>query len=483
MVMRVGGLASGMDIEAMVNKLMEAERIPLTKLQQQQTTLTWKTEAFRDINSKLLDLDKMMINMKLSTTYKPKEAVSSQEGAVTATASSSAANGSYNINVTQLASNEMWTSENDNIEVSTPGTYTFQTYDEKKKEFTTKEIQLTAEDNLKSVLKKINDSSEGTVRAFYDEGSKQIIMETTRTGKYNDEGTEIVFDSRLQELLGFDGTPAKGATDAVFKYNDGVELTSKNNSYTLNGISFNFNSTTDGNARISITNNVDEAFDNIKEFVDKYNEMIDAMNKSQTEEKYRDFPPLTKEQEAEMSDKQIEQWEKKAKSGILRGETMIRDGMTSLRSSLQGVVDTDGQYNMLSQIGITTTKNYLDGGKLEIDEEKLKAALRDNSDDVYKLFSSNSEGASRGLMHRFDDALDKTKGQIEQKAGNSASVSLENYSIGKQMKELNKRIGVFEKRMIQVEQRYWNQFNAMEKAISKLNQQADYLFSQFGGGM
>ena len=420
MVMRVGGLASGMDIEAMVNKLMEAERIPLTKLQQQQTTLTWKTEAFRDINSKLLDLDKMMINMKLSTTYKPKEAVSSQEGAVTATASSSAANGSYNINVTQLASNEMWSGEaKEEISSDNYGEFKIKIFDEKKGEYADHTINIDENDDYKSIMKKINNATDGAVRAFYDETSNKVIIETTCTGKYNtsENGTEIEFDDGLKTLFGFNGEGAsiKAATDATFTYNDGVELTSKNNSYTLNGISFNFNSTTDGNARISITNNVDEAFDNIKEFVDKYNEMIDAMNKSQTEEKYRDFPPLTKEQEAEMSDKQIEQWEKKAKSGILRGETMIRDGMTSLRSSLQGVVDTDGQYNMLSQIGITTTKNYLDGGKLEIDEEKLKAALRDNSDDVYKLFSSNSEGASRGLMHRFDDALDKTKGQIEQK--------------------------------------------------------------------
>src|SRR5699024_1103572 len=107
MVMRVGGLASGMDIDEMVNKLMEAERIPLTKMQQEQTTLTWKTESFRDLNTKLLELDKIVNKMKYSTSYKSKNAVSSQDGAVTATATSGASNGSYNIKVDNLASGEM----------------------------------------------------------------------------------------------------------------------------------------------------------------------------------------------------------------------------------------------------------------------------------------------------------------------------------------------------------------------------------------
>src|SRR5690625_2289804 len=107
MVMRVGGIVSGMDIEGMVKKLMEAERLPLERMQQQQTTLTWKRDAFREINSALLELDNMMLDMKLSTTYNPKSAVSSQESAVTATANSNAQNGTFEIQVTQLATSAM----------------------------------------------------------------------------------------------------------------------------------------------------------------------------------------------------------------------------------------------------------------------------------------------------------------------------------------------------------------------------------------
>src|SRR5690625_1820526 len=507
MVMSVGSIVSGMDIEEMVNKLMEAERMPLDRLKQQQTTLTWKRDAFREINSKVLELDNMMLDMKLSRTYNPKTAESSQKGAVTATASSSATNGTYELSVEKLATNEMQIGKvladislDEKLDSEYHGTHKFYTYDENGDE---EEHSLTIkkDDTLEQVLRKIGDASDNKVRAFYNENTKQVVLETTRTGIYNIDketgekaGNEITFgssdtESEMSFFTDFlelsndtDADNIQSANDAEFTYNNGLKLESRDNTYTLNGVTFEFNNITDGNARITVNTDVEQSFESIMEFVHKYNELIEKMNKSQTEEKYRDFPPLSDEQKEEMTEKQIEQWEEKAKSGILRGESAIRDSMYALRQSLQTSVDTGGEFTLLSQIGITTTMNYMDGGKLEVDETKLKAALRDNADDVYKLFSNSAEGSSRGLIHRFDDVLDGTKEKIEKQAGKSHH-TLDNYTIGKRMKEVNERIANFEKRMIQVEQRYWNQFTEMEKAISRLSQQSDYLFSQFGGNM
>lgn len=339
------------------------------------------------------------------------------------------------------------------------------------------------------MLKKIGEASGNTVRAFYDETSQKVVLETTKTGKNNksDNGNEIEFEPSIDGKnfftdflkMGTESETSK-AQNAEFTYNNGLTIESKSNSYTLNGVTFDFKAT--GTSRITVDTDVDTAFDSIMEFVDKYNEAIDKLNKSQSEERFRDFQPLSDEQKDEMTEKQIEQWEEKAKSGLLRGESVLRDGMYTLRQSLQSKVETGGEYTLLSQIGITTTENYMDGGKLKVDEKKLKEALRENPDDVYKLFVNNAEGNERGLINRFDNAVDRVKGQIEKQAGREGN-TLDNYSIGKRMKEMNERISDFERRMIQVEQRYWNQFTQMEKAISNLNQQSSYLFSQFGGGM
>lgn len=494
MVMRVGGLATGMDIEAMVNKLMEAERMPLNRLQQQKTMIEWQRDGYRDINKALLEIDEMFLNMKLSTTYNPKAVTSSQKDAVTATASSSATNGTYEINVEKLARNEMQVGGtidsgiklNEKIDEQYHGTHTITTYDKEGKqqeyEFTIKEG-----DTLKQVLQKIS-SDNNNVRAFFDEGSQRVVFETTRTGVYNvDEngsraGNEMTFggDSDFFAAIGMNSATVTSAENAKFTYNNGLDIESRDNSYNINGINLQFHNVTEGNARLSVTTDVEDSFKKITDFVEKYNKAVELMNTSQIERKQYNYKPLLEEQKEEMTEEQIKKWEDQAKKGILRGDTTIQFGLSNMRQSLYSKVDTGGEYTTLSQVGITTSANYLDGGKLVIDEDKLKAALRDNPEDVQKLFSNSAKDDSRGLINRLEDQLKVTKSKIEDRAGKDTHSGLDSYSLGKQMKGIDDRISDFERKMLQVEQRYWNQFTQMEKAIARLNDQSAQLFSQFG---
>ncbi|MEC0304759.1 flagellar cap protein FliD N-terminal domain-containing protein, partial [Terribacillus saccharophilus] len=100
--MRVGGLASGMDTDSLVEQLMNAERQKLYKMQQEQTKLTWQQDSLREVNASLKSFDTKAFDMKLSSTYNVKTATSTSS-AITATANSSATNGSYSIQVKELA--------------------------------------------------------------------------------------------------------------------------------------------------------------------------------------------------------------------------------------------------------------------------------------------------------------------------------------------------------------------------------------------
>src|SRR5699024_10634203 len=119
-------------------------------------------------------------------------------------------------------------------------------------------FKIDEEDTLHDVAKKIGDASEKKVRAFYDENSNHIVLETTRTGVYNTNeekgGAEITFDEDNDFFTDLFSIPASGmpnesgpslkaATDAEFTYNEGLKLTSRSNSYTLNGVMFQFNNT------------------------------------------------------------------------------------------------------------------------------------------------------------------------------------------------------------------------------------------------
>ncbi|MFC2947259.1 flagellar hook-associated protein 2 [Virgibacillus sediminis] len=494
--MRIGGLATGMDIDQLVEKLMTTEKMPLDKLNQDKTKLEWQRDGFRDINRKLSELDGMMLDMKMSRTYNSKTVTSSQPSAVTATATTSAMEGSYNIKVTQLATNAINVGGKIDLTADEPlvnhtnlqegDSVSFQTYDEETKAMKTHTYEIGATDTLKDVLKRISDD-DNHVRAFYDAGTNQVVMETTRTGVYNPNGgNEIVFgdesgfDSFFGPILAM-GTERE-AKDAMFTYNEAYTVESKENSYNLNGITFNFNSPTVGDgATLNVASDTDSAFDNIMKFVDKYNEVIEALGDTQKEERYRDYSPLTDEQKEEMSEKEIELWEEKAKSGILRGESAISNGLFDMRKGWYAAVETGGAYTSLTQIGITTSNNYMDGGKLIVNEEELKAALSKDPGSVQKLFSNSSEGNSRGLVNRLEDAVERTMGKIEDRAG-KGSDTLEGYTLGRRMKDLNQRIASFEKRLVQIEDRYWRQFTAMEKAISQMNNQSAMLMSNFGGG-
>ena len=494
MGMRIGGLASGIDTDSIIKDLMKAERLPLDKMEQDKTKLEWQRDAFRDVNKKLLELDNMMLDMKLSKTYNSKQVTSSMEGAVTATGTASSTNGTYNINVEKLASSAINVGgkikiDSDaklvgqtmgNTTIAEGQKFSFQTFN-KDGAAETHEYTISGDDTLKNIIDRVN-ADDNNVRITLDNNTNQIIMETTRTGKYNPtpDGKEIVFnDPFLKEALNIHQGNETGGENAKFTYNNAYTVESKDNNYTLNGVTFQFNDITgDKNATLTVNNDVEASFDNIMAFVDKYNEVIETLNGSQQEQRYRDFPPLTDAQREEMSDNEIELWEEKAKSALLKGENAISSGLFDMRQSWYASVETGGQFTTLTQIGISTSSDYLDGGKLIVKEDELRAALTEDPESVQKLFSNSKDDTSRGLVNRLEDAVESTMNRINERAGKGTD-TLENYTIGKRMKALEDQISAFEDRITQIEDRYWRQFSAMEQAISRMNNQSAMLMSNF----
>src|SRR5690606_39000526 len=159
------------------------------------------------------------------------------------------------------------------------------------------------------------------------------------------------------------------------------KIESSTNTFVKDGIIFNlYDTTIDSDiATIRITEDIDATVDKIKNFVDKYNELIDELNNKLTEKSYRDFPPLTDDQKSEMSEKDIELWEEKAKSGLLRNDSIIQGIVYSMRNAL--IDNVAGVDIRLSDIGITTGKWY-EHGKLYLDEAKLRQAISEAPDKV-----------------------------------------------------------------------------------------------------
>ncbi|MFJ8089694.1 flagellar filament capping protein FliD [Lysinibacillus sp. NPDC095746] len=251
--------------------------------------------------------------------------------------------------------------------------------------------------------------------------------------------------------------------------------------------------TTAAPVTMQATSDTKAAKEQITEFVEKYNEMIDEFNKQLKESKYRDYAPLTAEQRKDMSENEQKLWDEKAKSGLLRSDSIIRDGMAKMRETFMGSVAGLGDKFMdsLAEIGITTSKDMKNSGKLVINEGKLDAALEKDPDQVFKMFSQTGDVTvkeqivngktvkvtedSRGIAWRLRDEMKKMTTQIEKQAGRDGAVN-NTFSLGRAINESDTRMTKLQAKLRDVEARYWKQFAAMEQAINKANKQSS-LFS------
>lgn len=697
MVMRVTGLASGMNIDEIVENMMKAQSIPLNKIKQQKTLLEWQRDSYREMNTLLLDFRSQLTNMKLSSFYRTRSVASTNEDIVSATVASGAGQASYTISkisslavaesrmtnsgISKLSSNKVDTTKslfsiqdsfanadkilwkqgsvesksivtkegkpitlgladgvkitdvkNMTVEVNgkkytvidsgTPksgevminkdtgeltfgdtiaanstvkvsyvtdkkvenktitkdstqiqlkgalvseqvklsfkdgngttielsdkpkednskigqiidkdgnkfgeinyetGVITFNSEfnkyfpaeTENSKEKPKLELTITSQQNyfsfgltthtskgkidekfliqgsesLNSVMSKVNNSKLG-VTMFYDSYSDKVTMTRKETGVYNnsENGQEIEFTDGdfLTQVLGFqkgDSGNYVKAKNATFIIN-GLETSRQSNTFSMNGVTFTLKKTTDTPVTINVNNDNDKLYENIKNFVDKYNELVEKIEKKLSEPKYKNYLPLTDDEKEKLSETQQEKWENMAKSGILRNDSILSGLVTQMRTAIYSGVkqdDLDSAMKSLSAIGITTTADFTTA-KIEINESKLKAAIEKDPNSIELLF--NGTGATdgqKGVIQRLYDKVNATMDQLKERAGNSYSVNNQ-FTIGRQLDDLDDRIERFEDRLADLETRYYSQFTAMEQAIQKANSQAAYLAQFF----
>lgn len=499
--MRISGLATGMDTEQIIKDMMTANRIPLNKINQKKQYLEWQVDDYRAVNRKLFDFSQNTFNnMILSKNFNQKTVSVSMPDHVSVKNVSSTSDFSGTLEIHQLAKNATLQSEG-NLKGSTVTTKMSELgiNDDKKliinainKEgvLEPKEITVKSSDTIESVIRKIN--NETGVNAFFDEHTGKIAMTAKNSGSVkNDEmapGIEIAGDSDLVVALKLDKTESVAGQNAKFTYN-GLETQRSSNTFQINGFEISLKQVTESGKTITFNSSPDteKIFENVVKFIDEYNNLIEDLNSQIREPKYRSFQPLSAEQKKEMTEKEIELWEEKAKSGTLRNDTDISSMLTQMRSVLSVSIKIPGTDEKVSlrDIGISTSKNYMDHGKLIIDEEKLKQAISEDPNKVHQMFSfdagKNADKTAHGFAQQLRTIVDTTQKSIQKRAGKVGAVN-DTFTLGKSLNDMNKQIERFEERLKMTEDRLWKQFTAMERAIQRANAQSASLMNAFGGG-
>lgn len=363
--------------------------------------------------------------------------------------------------------------------------------------FTINGVSFTANktETLNDVIDRINSSSAG-VNMRYDSLNDRFILESKATGTSavinNTDSTGNFFTALKVDTA----TEARG-TNASLTI-DGTQVERSTNKFTIDGIAYDIKGT--GTATVTISANPDELVEKIKGFVAKYNEIIGKINEELSEERFRDYKPLTEEQKKEMTEKDIELWEEKAKSGLLKSDPILQKIADSMRRALYDSVSGVGL--TLYSIGITTSTIYQDKGKLVIDETKLRQAIEGDPGKVTELFTKesqysyddsanrtnryNEEGLAQRLYDIIQDNIRTTrdnagkKGALLEKAGIAGDITEFDNLLTGEIESKDNLIGTLLDKLYEKEDYYYAKFAAMERVLSQMNSQSAWLSQQFG---
>lgn len=302
------------------------------------------------------------------------------------------------------------------------------------------------------------------------------------------EGADTDGKALLNKLFGGDRVSSQMTASVTSGQNailtvDGTDIERNTNTFELDGITMEITSTYDAsNGPISLTTSrdTDKIVDSLKSFVEDYNNLIEELNKQLTETaNYKKYAPLTDAQKKEMSDKEIELWEEKSKQGLLHNDSNISSFLGDMRMVLYSSVEGAGL--SLYDIGIETSDNWRDNGKLVIDEDALRSAVATNPDAIATLFTDRDQGLGVKMQNAIKAAANVSSGSpgsMVRYAGTKDVLTTSN-TLYEEMKHITETLSNLNTKYQLEKTRYWKQFTAMEQAISNMNSQSSWLTQQF----
>ena len=288
---------------------------------------------------------------------------------------------------------------------------------------------------------------------------------------------EITKDANNQLVSTNKNTTLIDAKDCQIIYN-GVAYDSSKNSITINGLTIEATEITTEPLKVNVTNNTDSVYNVIKNFTKKYNEILKEVNELYYAASSKGYDVLTEEQKEAMTEDEIEKWENKIKGSLLRNDTSLGNVRSALVSVTSMRVEVKGKLYSLADFGVGTA-DYTEKGLLHIDgdsddsstsakTDKLKAAIQNDPDLVMEVFSSIGSQLYSELSEK-----------MKSSSLSSALTFYNDKQITSQKKEYEREISKWEKKLAEIEERYYKQYSKMETAMAKLNSQSNYISSIF----
>ena len=524
MPIRITGMNSGLDTEAIIKELASAKSAKKTKMEKAQIKLGWKQDAWKALNTKIYSFyTKTLDDMRFSTSYKKKMVTCSNSNAVSIVAGDAAPYSTQTLSVDSIAKagymtggkvaadangkavsgstklSDLGIADGTVINITVGGQLKSIKVGEGKDE---QGNPVSITETVDTFVQKLRDAG---VNANFDEKNQRFYVSATNTGKDydfefsggDDAGKEALARLGLWKKTTWkktDGTIVAVAKDNQAHYEaasdakitlNGVQYTSSNNVFEINGLTITAKEVA---SDMSITTQADTSgiFDMVKNFFKGYNELINEMDKLYYADSSKGYEPLTDEEKEALSDSEVEKWETKIKDSILRKDSTLSDVANAMKQVMsRGVTLKDGTELHLFDFGINTLgyfnspdneKNayHIDGdsddSNTSRNENKLMAAIMADPDQVTKFFTNLAENLHQVLF-------DKMKG-ID--GVSSAFCVYEDKLMQEEYDDYTEKIEQQQKKVDAFMDKYYAKFSAMETALAKLESKSNAVAQLLG---
>ncbi|MBP9217293.1 MAG: flagellar filament capping protein FliD [Sterolibacterium sp.] len=459
------GIGSGLDVNSLMTSLMELERQPIKALDKKEAKVQAKISAIGLLKSSLAGLQSAAAALATPAQVSPIKTTVANPSVLTATAGSTAAASTYDVEVQQLAQSQKLLTggfADTNSAIGTVGgkiTFEFGTYGAGPS-FTAdpgkpaKSITIDVSNNsLTGLRDAINAANMGVTAAIINDGSPlgyHLSFTSTETGE--NRAMKVSVDDASLNAFTYDPTGGTSnmsqtvaAQNAVIKV-DGTTINKSSNTITdaIDGVTLNLATTTAPGVttRVTLSRDNTAVQTAIQNFVKAYNDTNKAITDATA------YDPAT------------------GKSGTLNGDSTVRMAQYDIRTILTSPVSgAPNGSSMLADIGI----NFQRDGTLSIDNAKLTAALADPAKDISALFASN--GSINGYAAQINDSIGRTLSPFGSFAASVTGLNSTISAIGKQRAAL-------ESRMVGIEKRYRAQFTALDVSIAGMNKTSSFLTQQ-----
>ncbi|BAT35404.1 flagellar filament capping protein FliD [Escherichia albertii] len=452
------GVGSGLDLSSILDSLTAAQKATLTPISNQQSSFTAKLSAYSTLKSALTTFQTANTALSKADLFSATSTTSSTT-AFSATTAGNAIAGKYTISVTHLAQAQTLT--------------TSTTRDDTKTAIAASDSKLTiqqggnkdpitidisaANSSLSAIRDAINNAKAGVSASIINVGNSEYRLSVTSndTGLDNAMTLSVSGDDTLQSFMSY-GANSNGMEVSVVAQNAqltvnnvAIENSSNTISDALENITLNLNDVTTGNQTLTITQDTAKAQSAIKDWVNAYNSLID------------NFSSLTKYTAVDAgSDSQS------SGNGALPGDSTLRTIQTQLKSMLSNTVSSSN-YKTLAQMGITTDPS---NGKLELDADKLTAALKKDASGVGALIVG--DGKKTGITTTIGTNLTSW-------LSTTGIIKAATDGVSKTLNKLTKDYNAASDRIDAQVARYKEQFTQLDVLMTSLNSTSSYLTQQF----